>query len=436
MRKPVVRWDDRARAWRSDVGPHGSNGRRRAVYFREIPETPKGERQAAQALAEYLAERDRRETASAESVTNPRVWQVVELYLAHSEATVDEVTFRSHGERLNRWMKEAPGATADASGRVWTDARLARDLEDTDLSRVAKALTRAGHSPHYVMGIVRSVKACWAWAATRDSDRVPALVVAENPFSGVKGPTIPDSPERYYPPRLAEELLAFIDAEAAKHGGATGRHARLTALLFRCLYETGARPSELCRATWSDLDEAASCLVFRKHKTSGKGAGKPRRVPLTADMLARLLRAREKPGRHLTAIFTHLARTGTGRRTKTDALAGEPWDVGHLGQRFRHLRKRAAALGLDIHVRDGTDRVPSDRPECTLYDFRRSFSTDAASSGFSDDEAADAQGNSAEMQRRIYRTRHASAAVKLAESVAEGRKKKASPPDVGGTPPV
>src|SRR4051794_12638469 len=105
--KPRVRWHAAANAWRSDVGPYGKaadgkRSRRTPVYFREIPNTPKGRVAAERRLEDYLRSRDRRESESTEEAGNPRVWAgVVRPYLEWFEAQVaadakEARTLRSH----------------------------------------------------------------------------------------------------------------------------------------------------------------------------------------------------------------------------------------------------------------------------------------------------------------------------------------------------
>lgn len=420
-RKPKVRWVERVKAWRCDVGPVGKSGRRTPKYFREIPPTAKGERQAQEALEAYLKDRDREEALSAKTLGNPAVVQVVEAYLQHAERSAEPRTLATHAERLGTWMRRAPGAIPDEDGILF-DPRPARSLKPADLGRVAKAMTEEGMSPHYVAGILASVKACWAWAARHEEDRDPQKLVPEDVFKDVKGPRVPAPPERYFPPTQAESLLRFIEGRAEATPGLTGEFERLTALLYRCLYESGARPSELCRATWRDFDSETGVIVLHKHKT-GKKTGKPRRVPLTGELARRVGEAKSRPGAHPEFIFTHKRGRGAKGRGMTSPRAGEPWKVGPLGQKFRKLRVAAGRRGVDVRVRDGSGQVPEDSPECTLYDFRRTFSTDADDAGFTDERTAAAMGNSPEMVARIYKTRHAKAAVQVAEAVAAKRRK-------------
>jgi len=422
-RRQTVWWIQATQGWRADAGPRSEKtGRRRPVYFRGLPNNAKGKRQAEDALEEFIRDRDRREEAEARSPGDPSVWQVIQAYLQHAEGTVEPRTVATHAGRLDVWMNRAPGVLRDEDGDP-QDVRPARTLKPADLSRVAKAMTDEGLAAHYVGGVVASVKACWAWAARHEEDRRPQKIVAEDVFKDVKGPRIPQAPERYLPPGQAEALLAFIDAKAEAAPGLTGQFDRMTALLYRCLYESGARPSELCRATWRDFDAEAGVIVLKKHKT-GEKVGKPRRIPLTGVLADRVKALRSRESAHPDFIFTHRRGRNSEKRGAKDAGSGEPWTVGPLGQKFRKLRIEATKAGIDVRVRDGAGQVPEGSPECTLYDFRRTFASDADGAGFTSGRTADAMGNSAVMVDRIYRTRQAKDAVAVAEAIAEGRKRR------------
>ena len=76
-RAPSVGWHAGARAWTSAVGEVGKNGRRKPVYFREIPYGPRNSanhRRAQDALKAFLDARDsRRERgATSRSTSAPR----------------------------------------------------------------------------------------------------------------------------------------------------------------------------------------------------------------------------------------------------------------------------------------------------------------------------------------------------------------------------
>src|SRR5438067_1213160 len=118
-RKAKVRWCETGNAWRSDVGPYGRPGkggrpRRTPVYFREIPRTEKGRRQAEGALEEYLRKRYKREAEATHDAGDPRVWEgLVKPFLEALAARVaadgrSENTLRSHRERLTRWLGFVP----------------------------------------------------------------------------------------------------------------------------------------------------------------------------------------------------------------------------------------------------------------------------------------------------------------------------------------
>jgi integrase len=422
MPRPAsIRWHAHAAAWRADVGPVGKAGRRSPVYWR-FPQTAAGRAQAVQALAAYLADRGRAEAEAERAATAPRVWEVVEDYLEHSQSTVAARTFAGHAERLATWESTAPGAVADVRG-VPRDVRPAHTLTARDLRRVIQHWEKAGYSPRYIANLIGSIKACWAWAASAAAERKPGQperLIPADPFREVKGPKLPRAPERYVSPDQAERLLSWIDARAQDAPGITGEFVRLTALLFRALYATGARPGELCRATWADFLPDPGVIVLDAHKTAD-ATGRPRVVPLTAELVRRLMAARDRPGRHPTHIFTHRrgeVRPGTGPDA---ARAGEPWEVGPLGQTFRKLRMQAEAAGIDVQVRDGLGRVVRRNPGCTLYDFRRSYATDGTAAGGADRTAA-VLGHSVAMTERTYSADLARGLVEAAEAVAERRR--------------
>lgn len=245
--------------------------------------------------------------------------------------------------------------------------------------------------------------------------------MATNPFAKVAGPSVPRSPERYYPPGLATRLLGWLTDRYRDAPGDTGRMQRRTILLLRCLYASDCRPGELCAARWSDFDAANGVIELEEHETDGS-TGRPRRIPLTSDLVAELVVLRDSPERHPEWVFTHRRGKGSEGRGAAVRTHGEPWREQALGAWFRQVRMAAEAEGLDIRVRDGVGRLVERRPGLALYDFRRSFTTDAAEAGLEPRQTADAQGHSVAIAERTYRTRQARSAVEAAEAVAARRR--------------
>jgi integrase len=266
------------------------------------------------------------------------------------------------------------------------------------------------------------VKACWSWAS--DKEREPGPILQTNPFEGVGGPESEEAAERYVDEVQGHALLKFIEDRAEQFDpvSLTGQFERLTALLYRILYESGCRPSELVKAEWSEFSPEARVISLprQRHKT-GKKTKRPRRIPLQAHAVEALLRWRERPGRHPTRIFTHKRGRGSERRGATDPAAGEPWKVGPLGQKFRKLRNAAKKAGLDVCVRDGAGQIPTAKPEITLYDFRRTFTTDAREAGIDAGDAASAQGHRRETADKTYDVPRVQRIVGVSDRVAEKR---------------
>jgi integrase len=141
------------------------------------------------------------------------------------------------------------------------------------------------------------------------------------------------------PPRSSRGASAVIDPDeyAAVLRVATPQFA----LLLTVLWETGARPSEICRATAADCDWDAGTVTLAAHKQRHK-TGRPRVIFLT-DTAAGILR--DAAGRNPTGA---LLRNTLGR----------PWTPGSAKQAIRAAARRAE-LGRRI----------------TLYFFRHSLAT-------------------------------------------------------------
>ena len=107
--KPRVRWDANANAWRSDVGPIKNGKRRTAKFFRELPNTERGRKQAQRALEDYLVVRDDEETRRTDSGDMIPIGELVSRFLAHFGELVEvgdrsKESLRSHGDRLHRFL--------------------------------------------------------------------------------------------------------------------------------------------------------------------------------------------------------------------------------------------------------------------------------------------------------------------------------------------
>lgn len=183
MPRPVkVHWDKKVRAWRSDVGAVGKNGRRKTVYFREArtgdgATRPLGRSDrllAEDALRAYLAERERRETTPSTSAI-PTAEHLVQLDLAFAEKRVEKRTVEGHAKMLLKWVSFHPEEEAKPYGR-----RPATALDVEDLEMMLDAWERTDYLATYRARLFQSVRACWRWAGRPRKDRTPRKLMPEN----------------------------------------------------------------------------------------------------------------------------------------------------------------------------------------------------------------------------------------------------------------
>lgn len=187
------------------------------------------------------------------------------------------------------------------------------------------------------------------WAADRRRRLIP-----ENPLVGVRKP-----------PKASRGRSAVI--QPADYNRLIGRANPALRDLLTLLWETGARPSEVCRLKAADVDLRGGVAVLTEHKTDD--TGRPRLIALTpvaADVLRPLV------VRHPTGPVV--------RR-----MNGTPWDVDTLNTAVRALRKRVGV------------------PHATAYGFRHTFATDALARGVPDAHVAALLGHrNTDMLHRNY----------------------------------
>jgi integrase len=427
-RKPGVYWDPTAESWRSNVGEFSDkNGRRKPVYFRGYPNTDKGKRAAAAELAAFLAERDRLEAERRQDRRNPRVLEGVVLpWLDHLNGLVERdecspKTLKSHRERIKRFIQFAPGKGPHA--RVKLGDRLAASLSDDDLALFVVHLRETGCGARRVDGVLRSVDACFNWAARPVAGRDPKRILPENPFAGFERPAVPKRkrtlPTRLDVARLLRAGRAEVEAwtpisgrcagcvRAKRYGGRCRRshnqravNYRLVLLLCRLQAACGTRPDELCRATWLEVKlpgEPAGVPGWdpRAHRDPETGhwwglltvfgktsrvKGELRRIAVPP-VLARAIERVRAMGLDPEWIFPRLRRSdATGR-----AVSGR-WEPTALASRVRRWRERA---GLS--------------PEFVLYALRHAVYTRAVHvAGLTADQAGLVGGTGAATVRSTY----------------------------------
>jgi len=402
--------------WRDKLGCYVYNFRCRRHYLRGIA---KGDGAAVRAAVERIkAEAD----AAALALREPTARMLGEWFLRWSARHNTYRTTADHDAMIRRFC---------AFGSPPYGDRPARTITATDLARMRQEWEKAGYGAAYVQRLYKSVLACWAWAARPEPDRgdgLPEKLLDSNPLAGMRRPRGPARAERYATRKELADLLragwreanrpwrtgtrgrCLACTRAGREGpcrrshAATARMDRDSVLLVRLLRATGARPSELCKATWADWSPHVAQdpetghwwglirLSPERHKT-GRSTGRPRRIavpPLLARALERIRARKATIGREngdKAAIFTHRRARGSEARGAVDAGAGEPWTVGALGHRFRRWRQ-----GVPPELRS---------PSLTLYTLRHTWYTDAAPV-VGAEAAGQAGGTSGAIVRQVY----------------------------------
>lgn len=400
MRRPKAVWNATEQCYRTNTGG-------RTKRFKGIARGD--EVGIARAMAEYLAELDREARPP-----EPLGWDIAIAYCAEARGRKPR-TVESHRERLLLFCDYVPPKSAMCLG----DLR-GPEYRPSHLKGMMAAMAAAGHSPHYVAGVVNSAKAAFAWAASEEGGRL----VAANPFGKeVRGPKIPKGVERYADRREVAAFLRFAKGWAdARPGPLMRRFARLLLLLVRTSIHTGARPGSLASAWWGDFDPAKGSIVLPadRHKTGTK-TGRPLTILLPPTIVRALARERAREGRHPISIFTHKRGRGSADRG-ADRDAGEPWgefvtlpngkpsfdaDTRPLCRAVRKIRadaveeaaRRKAAKeplrGLDLVKDEGDNRF-------VIYRLRHTYISDGLMGGVASASIAEVTGTSDRMIAHTY----------------------------------
>ena len=441
-RKADIYWHGKNKAWVSAIGEVGANGRRRPVYFRDIPYGPDGganHRKAKAALAAFLAARDARRK-EAEDLT---FGELARLYLRWLGDRVERGkakanTRRSHAQALTKFLA-TPGA-----GGVLLDRRPAHELTGTEVGTVLERWATADDlGPNYLGRILSSVQAVLNWAADPLPGRQPEKLLAANPIAKLshEATKAPQSPDRYAAEAEVRAFLAWGYARAEnysrsqsykksgrtviKSGPLERRFERLTIDLIRVAYLTGTRPGELRIAEWGDYKPQAVQVAGawwglikldpKRWKSGGK-TGKARVVFLPPEAVEVIEAIQALEGRHPRFIWTH--KRGPVPRTReasldspADAPAshGVPWSESALPNKVCALRKEAIAAGVPL-LDEGPDRF-------VMYRLRHTRAAELLMAGVDVGTVAKLLGTSVEMIEKTYGSYTSS---HLAEAAARG----------------
>lgn len=361
-RRAKVRWHKSRRRWYANIGERGKDGRAREVYA--PPDI--GEKEESRAWAWFDQEKARREAVPVASDDVTAEW-VCEHYLAWAEARRDEGKLApEHYANKERHL----GLFCDALG-----SRVARTLEAEDLTAFLEGLLGT-YARTYVKNIGATVNAAFNWAV-RPGKHLPA-----NPIRGFTAPTVPRSPVRFAERVEAAAFLGYWrTADPRGHRGdgkprkpwrqtVRGRYERLTILLDRVLIRTGARPGELCKLKWADIQWSgwtassghicAKAVIPPERWKAGKVTGKPRTIYFTPILTRALRRVWERGSPNEEWVFVHAGgRGGQG--------AGQPWPSGsRLSKTI--LRVRRGLIAHQVAIRE---RIQAGDPTVQPWERRR-----------------------------------------------------------------
>lgn len=442
-RKNNVRWHDGSKAWVSAAGEISpKSGRRKPVYFRDIPYGPDGSpnhRKARAAMDAYLAARDARRD-EVEDLTLGELagyhlqWMGHRVRLGKTRPT----TLRGHRQALRKFL------SARGADGVLMNGRLAGRITATEVGAILDRWAE-GHAPNYIGRILASVQAVLNWSVAPLPGRDPERLIPRNPIANLshEATRAPQSPDRY---AEEEEVRAFLEwgyrrAEAytrsqvsrktgrpiIKAGPLERRFERLTIDLIRVAYLTGCRPGELRVAEWSDYEARAVYLgddgqwwgritLDPGRWKSGGRTGKARQVYLCPEAVGVIESIRALEGRHPRFIWTH--KRGPVPRTRQATLArdgealpshGVMWSETALPNKVCALRREAIAAGLPLQD-GGPNRF-------VMYRLRHSRAADLLMGGVDGATVAKLLGTSVAMVEGTYGSH---SEVFLAASAARG----------------
>lgn len=388
-RHPEPYWDAKKGRWRSDCGPVGANGRRRTVYCAEFGAGKKAEARAW--FRAYIERRDEAERAAALAADNPSVRQLCEWFLEHSEQENTPRTYEQHRVILGQFCRTPHGD------------RPMRLFSATDLDGLVRQWQAERRKPSTIRTRIGIIAAAFGWAARPVPGRDPERLLPANPLAGYRKPVLPRTAERY---ATRAEVAAFL-RYCWRHCATTpvkGPIDRGAVLLLRVLAHTGARPIEICSATWGDLDLRKGVITLERWKNSRK-TGERRTIFLHRG----ILRALRRWGRTLARADAKGAPIFASREG--------PWNTQAIDRRVAAWRRAAIAEGMPLY--DSGPRAMNP------YMLRHSYISDGLMHGEDIATIAKLCGTSVEQIARTYghilQDHLAEAAARLAARRRSGR---------------
>jgi len=273
------------------------------------------------------------------TVGNLRVADLCELYLAWDEKRVsaNQRDSRSHDLTVIKLTRVCATVVDGVKvGKLPATSIERQHLETMLLEwQGEKKANGKRLSTNYCRDLGSTFKAVFNWA-------VGKKLVQVYPFTKCPLPPAPKAASRYASRSEAAQWLRFLWRKGLRD----------FAFLQRCLIHCGARPSELTRATWEEInwngwkDKAghSGAIITRTEWKSARKTGEDRRVYLPAS-LCRSLRRRMKglPDPDSNPIFT--------------SPRHQPWTASNLATTTQRFLKQAIDAGVPLLKDKGPDRL-------------------------------------------------------------------------------
>lgn len=457
-KQPKPFWHKTNQCWCSCIGDVSEKtGRRKPVYFREIPYGPKGSpnfRKVQAAIDEHIASRP---VAVVVHSTEPTFDDLSRKYLVWLENRVHSgkskpLTYTGHQKALDKFSK-SPGFGGTPHGKI-----LARDFTATMMSRFIDGMANAdrgvgkprGYGPNYIGRILASVQTVLNWAAAPRADRAagdPERLIPENPVKGFshEATRAPHSPTRFVAEAQVRKFFdwGYARAEtysragkrAAPGGWWTPKHPeldrwfeRIIIDLIRVAYLTGTRPGEVRVARWVDYEPEAVRLdgidgfcgritLDPTRWKSGNKTGKHREILLEPEAVSVIEGIRADPKHHPVYIWTHGIAPHAKDRDEVSVAHGVPWGDNALTTRVCTLRRSAIADGIRLE-----DVGPN---RFVMYLLRHTRAAELLMGGVPIATVAQLLGTSVQMIQNTYGSY---SAEHLAEAVTRGLPRSVQPP--------
>lgn len=325
--------------------------------------------------------------------------QLTEFYLEDLEKTkkVGRETFDRKVEHLTRF-----GDWPDKADPGRMDALPCRRIASEDVERFLEEMKALGRSESYISeGLLKNLKACFAWAARIKAGRYAGLPLESNPIRDLRGPAVQRRAARELDPALVRKFLRWAWRRALKMPKLKRRFAQISTILMLCQRDVGSRPKEICCATWDEwkvLPDGWGVIALPPTKwKNGKKTGKGRILAVPPHCAKRIEWIRNLEGRHPTHIFTHRRGRGDAINGIGSPWSGVPWVEDYAKDDTKSLQKWFYRLANDARA----EGVPLPKG-CRLYWLRSSYSTEAQRRGVSRSLLAEAMGTSERMLERNY----------------------------------